>query len=191
MILICDNTKRKMRDQIRGRLLSEGIPCAVCHTDDIDRHLPAGVIVVTERYIADDVSYMADMHRPRSEIFIFGEDRPIYDFVSESYESTCKKRSLGEGYSHVSATDDGIVFCNRFIPMTKTEKRIVRMLMALPEWQSAEKIALYCLKDAGAEPAQVAVHICNLNKKAILSVGRGIIDCKRYLGYRISEFCLE
>ena len=191
MILIADNTKRKIRDEIREMLLSEGIPCAVCHTDDIDRHLPAGAVVVTERYIAPDVRYMEEMHRPRTPVFIFDEDRPLYSFVKEVYEEFCRKKADGEGYSHVSVTDKGVIFCNCFIRTTKSELRIIRQLLSMPEWHTAEKITLYCMKNSRSDFGHAAVHISNLNRKARKASGKNLIDCKRYLGYRISEICFE
>lgn len=191
MILICDNTKRKMRDEVRDTIISKGIPCAVCHTDDIDKHLPAAIAVATERYIVPDVSYMVDMRSPKTPVFTFGEDRPLENFVLEVYERILKERANGTGYSHIRVTDKGIMFCNCFIKPTKTELRIIRLLLSLPYWHTAEKITLYCMKDRSSDFSRVAVHISNLNRKAKAATGRCIIDCKRYLGYRITEFCLE
>ena len=86
MVLIADNTERKMRNAARDALLEMGIPCAVAHTDRIeqDSYLPAGVIVVTERYLLDDVEYMSRLHRP-SPIVLYNEDIPLPDFALSAY----------------------------------------------------------------------------------------------------------
>ena len=62
MILIIDNTQRKFRTEIRKRFLSDNIPCMVADVSQYDEYLPAPFTVVTERYLLDEVAYVAGLH---------------------------------------------------------------------------------------------------------------------------------
>ena len=187
MILIVDNTYRKLPSQIREKLFCMGIPCAVTHSDGIDMFLPAGVVIVTEKYILEDVKYMAEMHTP-SPVILYDEETDLFDFVYSAYCRYCKESSEGAEHLRIKYDGNGFIFCSKRIHTTKTEKRMLKMLLSVPSWFLPEQISAYCLKDSKADKGIVSVHVCNLNKKTAAATGRAIIDCRRYSGYKICDF---
>ena len=187
MILIADNTYRKMRVTIREKLLSECIPCAVANTDRIDAYLPAALIIVTEKYIYKDVKYLSDMHE-FSPIVVFDEVGDFTEYVRSVYDTHCRGAFEGERSKRVIFDNGDYYFCSRKLYMTKTEKRILRALLSRDEWISAEHLSYYCLKRGRYDQKSIAVHVCNLNKKVRSVTGHDLILHRRYEGYRINEF---
>lgn len=187
MILIVDNTHRKMRTEIRDLLLSRCVPCAVTNTDKLDAFLPATVIIVTEKYLYEDVKYLSDMHE-YSPIVVYNEKENFKEFVIAVYEEYCKNKYEAKDSRRVIFDEGRYYFCSKELFMTKTEKRIIRALLSKNGWMSAEHISYYCLKGGKEDPKSVAVHICNLNNKVFGVTRHNIISCRRYSGYRINEF---
>lgn len=184
MILIVDNTKRKMRSDIRTLLLEKSVPCAICNTNSIDIFLPSGACIVTEKYLFDTVRYMSSMHG-LSPLYLYNGSDDIFEYVSEIAEGLLQRIKEIESEYHLVFDDGDMLFCGRTVVFTKTELRIIRMLLLSEDWQRREKIALYCMKDPLADEKSIAVHICNINKKALKSAGRILIEKRRYCGYRI------
>ncbi len=73
------------------------------------------------------------------------------------------------------------------LPLTKTEFAILKLVRANEEYMSAYEIAnrIFCGKEL--TPGNVAVHVCNINKKAKKIRDRAIITTCRYKGYKLSE----
>lgn len=183
MILIADNTERKMRNITKNALFEMCIPCAVVHTDRIDAYLPSGVIVVTERYLMSDVKYMSEMHR-RSPILLYDEKSSLLDFALAAYGEYCMKNT-GPGFP-LSIGEDSISIRGVAIPMTKTQIRIIRMLLISSDWESGERLALYCLKKRRTPNIKsIAVHVCNINNKVKRVIGINLILKRRYSGYAL------
>ncbi|MBE6588339.1 MAG: helix-turn-helix domain-containing protein [Ruminococcaceae bacterium] len=189
MILIADNTDRKIRREIREWLFSLSIPCAVADTDRIDAYLPAGAVVVTEKYLLSEVEYMASLHEP-SPIELYDESAAFSEFIMDVYDRHCRERCEGMGYRRLSCCDGEFLFFNKSVSMTKTEKRILRMLLFSRDWESGERLSLYCLKKQKPDLKSIAVHICNLNKKMNAACGFDMIEHRRFSGYRINNKAL-
>jgi len=74
----------------------------------------------------------------------------------------------------------------RGIPLhlTPNEKRILLLLLVCRgTYFTAGEITALCLRTAYEDAA--AVHICNLNAKAVQAAAHRLIECRRYKGYRI------
>lgn len=169
MILIIDNSQRKLRNELRNAYLSHKIPCALSDLDHAADYMPCTVIQVTEKYLYDDAKFLASMY---NNIPVLVEDSVMDITVPEN--------------PHLKCFIGGVTFCSRKIFLTKTEELIVHMLMMTDIWVSSSEIANYCMKVP--RKSSVAVHICNINAKAQKSTGFELIDCRRFSGYRLKRF---
>ena len=86
-----------------------------------------------------------------------------------------------------SRDDNSFMIYSKHVYFTKTEKLIITMLLLSSGWKNAECIAAYCKRKGRNARDSIGVHICNINKKTRAALGRDIIECKRYMGYRICE----
>jgi len=173
-----------MRKEVRVALLKKGIPIAVTDTDRIDAYLPAGVVVVTEEHLMSDVKYMSAMHE-HSPIILFEDMKNLVSFADEIYDKYCNDKHDEKGRFNLLYKDSAFYLGALRIAFTKTEARILRMLMCAKGWESAERISLYCFNKQAVNIPCVAVHICNINKKLRALTGFDVIQKKRYYGYRI------
>lgn len=180
MILVVDNTRRKMRKEIRELLRSKGIPCAVSVSDKIDMLLPASCVVVTERYLLEDVKYMVEFHET-SPVYLYDTEKSFGDFVLECVNAHVKEAPPNMEF------EDKLYYYGTPIPLTKTELLIARFLSEVPGWHTVENIAAYCLKNGKDGANNVSVHICNINQKCKRLTNVELIDCRRYSGYMISR----
>ncbi len=73
------------------------------------------------------------------------------------------------------------------LPLTKTEFAILKLIRANDGYTSAYEIAnrIFCGKSL--THGNVAVHVCNINKKAMKIRDRAIIQTCRYKGYKLSD----
>lgn len=186
MILIVDNTQRKMRREIREYMLSRSIPCCVCDTDNADLYLPAGAVIVTEAYILSDVRYICGMNG-NSPVLLCDDGNDIYKFTDDVFGEYCLKRCNGKDSVRAFFENDRLIFRSKEIYLTKTQKRIVRMLLFADDWQTGEKISAYTLKKGRSDEQSVAVHICNINRNTRAVTGAELIECRRFSGYRITD----
>lgn len=188
MILIVDNTQRKMRNEIREALFYESIPCAVTSSDKMDAFLPAGVILLTEAYLEADVrEYLSVMH-DSSLVTVLDETCDPIDFAKECYNKFCREKCEPSNDINIEFYGDYLTFNGVVTRLTKTEKRIVNMLLLEDRWVSGEMLSIYCVKDASLmcpDPKRIAVHVCNINKKSRTFLGEELITHRRYSGYRI------
>lgn len=170
MLLIIDNTKRKLREKLRAAYLKNGIPCALTDMKHAADFLPCAMIQVTERYLYDDAVFLASM---------YGK---IPVTVSENVEA------VGiVSVPHIRMFPRGVCYCSKNLYLTKTERLIVNMLLLY----DADRVpiplaALYCMKVP--KPASLCVHVCNINAKAKRATGIDLIDCRRYSGYCLHKF---
>ncbi len=185
MLLIVDNTSRMMRKKIRETLFAESIPCAVTNTDKIDMYLPAGVIIVTEAYLLPDVKYMADMHAP-SPIVVYDEKTDFYEFVHDVYDKYCRDECEGVNNLRCHFVNGELEYRRKSPRLTKTEKRIFKLLLYKKDWVSAEYLSLYCLKKSKPDPKCISVHVCNLNKSLQKTTGQSIVEHRRFCGYKVT-----
>ncbi len=186
MILIVDNTRRKTISKIKEDLLRDGIPCAVADVEGIMELLPASFVIVSEPHLLLDVQYMCSLNMSTSPVLCEEDDniaelaRSLFDRVAVVYE---------DPYSPIyrSSENDGYVIYSKTIHFTKTEKLIITMLLLGKGWYTPECIADYCKKESRNAVKSICVHICNINKKTRAAVGRELIECRRYKGYRICD----
>ena len=186
MILIIDSSFKNTALWEREQLLSEGIPCAACDLSGALELLPAAFVFVTEGHIMEDVKYMCSMIKDLRVIFC-KERSDIIDLARsmaceylQKYESVCCPvcRSREEGIFYIYSKP---------VYLTKTEELIVTALLAASAWYTPHTLAAFCKSGAKSSADSIGVHICNINKKVRAAVGRDIIECKRYKGYRIID----
>ena len=187
MILIVDNTHRKMCAEIRRSLLHDGIPCVVCDVDHCDEYMPIPLTIVTERYIMEDVDYISGFHGNPKAV-LYDESVDFEDFVRNSFQSVYGDVYKKSKISRVKTTGDQLLFCGRPIHLTPVEKRILNLLQYAPRWYDRKEIANYCLSKGKNAAPSVNVHVCNMNTKANNIAGENIIECRRYSGYRLNMF---
>lgn len=195
MILIIDNTQRKFRTEIRKRLLSDNIPCVVADLSQYDEFLPAPFIVVTERYLLDEVAYLAGMHN-QAPICLHEDVRDMYTYIVNAFLERFGDIFGTSKIARVLTKNGEVLFCGKPLYLTKSESRILNMLKYAPTdpvtgekvYYSREQLAAYCMTDGRSAAGAVAVHICNMNQKANKIAGFDIVECKRYLGYRLHVF---
>ena len=85
-------------------------------------------------------------------------------------------------------SDNGYaVLLGYIMPLTKTEFSILNRVARAEEYISAEAIQAEILDGRNITLGNIAVHICNINKKAKRISGRDLIKTRRYKGYKISE----
>lgn len=196
MILIIDNTQRKFRTEIRNMFLLQNIPCYVTETSQCDEYLPAPFTVVTERYLLDEVSYIASMRHDQNPIYVHEGIRDLYDYVIRAFSEQHGDIFGTIKISRVLTRNGEVLFCGKPLYLTKSEQRILNMLKYAPDdpitkekiYYSKEQLAAFCMTDGRSAAGAVAVHICNMNNKANKIAGFDIVECKRYLGYRLHVF---
>lgn len=180
MVLIVDNTQRKMRREVKEALFSLCIPCSVTSTEKMDRYFPVGAVIATEKYIFSDVKYMAEIYN--CPAYLYDENEDILSFVlkiyGERYNTSYKSFML-------EFSEEELYVCRKHIRLTDTEKMIFKMLLSAEDWTSKESLALYCLKDPCADKGTISVHISNINKKVKAATGFKLIEFKRFSGYRL------
>lgn len=180
MLLIVDNTQRKIRREVRDALFSLCIPSAVTNTDKMDGYFPVGTVIATEKYIFSDVKYMADIYS--CPAFLYDEKEDLISFAlkvfKERYNTSYKSFML-------EFSENELFVCKKHIRLTDTEKMIFKMLLCADDWITRESLAIYCLKDPSSDKSTVSVHISNINKKVKAATGFKLIEFKRFSGYRL------
>jgi len=78
MFLIVDNTRRKIRKDIQMKFNERNLPCIISDLDHCDLYMPAAIIIVTEKYLLEPVSYFAKIY-DNSPVFLWDE---ITDFFT-------------------------------------------------------------------------------------------------------------
>ena len=182
MILIVDNTHRKMRKEIKDELFSRHIPCAVIDSERMDRYFPCDIVIATERYIFNDVKYIADIYNS-STVVLYDEKEDLLSFVLRIYDDY-KAKHYKKNFA-LEMREMQLYFYRMPLKLTETESLIVKMLLFADEWVTRESLALYCLRDVSADTSAISVHISNINRKAKEITGLKLIKYKRFLGYRI------
>lgn len=172
MILIIDNTQRKLRNELRRKYMKSGIPCVVSDLEHAVEYMPCALIQVTEKYLRDDAKLLASM----------------YGNIPVRVDDGVISGALGiVSTSHLESTETGVRFCSKRLHLTKTEKLIVNMLLMYDKGRiTSEYIAVYCMVKPNV--SSVRAHICNINSKAKRATGIELIDCRRFKGYRLHEF---
>lgn len=196
MILIIDNTQRKFRTDIRNMFLLKNIPCHITETGQCDEYMPVPLTIVTEQYLLDEVSYIAGVHHSNSPIYVYENLRGLYDFAVRAFSEQYGDIFGTTKISRVLTRSGEILFCGKPLYLTDSEQRILNMLKYAPTdpdtkekpYYSREQIAAFCMTDGRSAAGAVAVHICNMNNKANRATGFDIVECKRYLGYRLHVF---
>ena len=196
MILIIDNTQRKFRADVRNIFLLRNVPCFMTETSQCDAYMPAALIVVTEQYLLDEVSYIAGVHRSNCPICVHEDLRDLYDYAIDAFSERYGDFFGTTKISRVLTRGGETLFCGRILYLTDCEKRILNMLKYAPIdpdtneriYYSKEQIAAFCMIDGLDAVGAVTVHISHMNSKANKATGFDIVECKRYMGYRLHVF---
>ena len=90
---------------------------------------------------------------------------------------------------YLNLCDDGktIILIGYRVVLTRHEYGIVKLLYDDPEGVSAESIIEKCFKNKDITVGNVAVHVYNINKKAMPVIGRRLVVGDRKQGYIIAE----
>lgn len=181
MVLIVDNTQRKLRKEIRDALFSRCIPCAVTNTEKMDAFFPTRIVIATEEYLFYDVSYLADIYN--CDAVLYDQNEDLLSFVlrifSEHYNESFHKSFMLE------FVDEELFVCKKHIRLTDTERMIFKMLLCSENWVTKDSLALYCLRDPSSDQGSISVHISNINKKVKAATGLKLVAFKRFSGYRL------
>ncbi len=172
MLLIIDNTKRKLRNELHRKYMKMGIPCALSDMEHAPEYMPCAMIQVTEQYLYEDAVFLASMYGG------------IEVFVEEGFMPF----ALGiVSVPHIEPVATGVRFCSKRIYLTRTEKLIVHMLLMYDRGRvTPELAAAYCMSSPSV--SGIRAHICNINAKAKRATGIELIDCRRYEGYCLHSF---
>jgi len=119
-----------------------------------------------------------------SENFHGKYDDFIFSFIFEKYGILKGDYSCGE----LRIVDDKVTLGIAYLKLTKSERRILSMLIVCGGWVSEHSILKACFKNTGKKSStRVPVHICNINKKTKGISGRPIILTKRGIGYMVDR----
>lgn len=184
MFLIVDNTRRKIRNEIQMKFNERNLPCIISDLDHCDLYMPAAIIIVTEKYLLEPVSYFAKIY-DNSPVFLWDEKTDFFTFASEVYQETYGIKLLDSYKNMISLKDDKIYFKDRRIRLTKTEQKILYFLFYYPGYHDKEHISKFCLKDGVKDMDAVPVHICNINSKSKRIIYSRMISMTRFKGYYI------
>ncbi len=188
MILIVDNSERKYIGQTRDAILAKGIPCAASKlVDSLDLLFPARLCIVTERYLLEDVKFMASFHSKKTCIKLIEETKDFVNTVLREYEEFYKEDMERAKKARLSFHNKCLCYCGMFTTLTGSEMRIINLLIALRDYCSWEMIKAYCLKGSKTNQGSVAVHISNINAKVQRMFSEDLIECKRFIGYRLNR----
>ena len=164
--------------------MNRDIPCVVTDIEHADLYMPVSVVIVTEEYLLEQAEYIASFHSS-SPVFLWSDDWNMVEFALQKYKEVYGIEFENSKINHAITCGRELSYCSRNIRLTRSERRILYFLMYNPGWYDSETIAAYCLKGGKKDKGAVAVHICNMNNKVRRITPLHIIDCKRYLGYRM------
>ncbi len=183
LIIVVDDTARRIRYDIRPLLLEMSIPCIVTDSRHFDRFLPCELIIVTEKYLLDDVTYVASMYGKCDTVCI-DEYLPMTDEVMKAITAR-----FGSFFEHsrerVTVSDGNVFYRGRRLYLTPTEMRILNLFLYSDKTYSPEAVAAFCLADV--KRCSASTHINRINSKARCAVGLPIIVNKRYKGYTLNQ----
>ncbi len=212
MVVIVDNTRRKRRFELLHKIRRAMIPAAVMNTEEAENYFfelamrrgrESGYIgAVTVICFSDEEAMVSsqlteaknvtrlvvggatgvDMVSDANTTALTDELHGLYRELYDIDLGSCK-------YGRVRIVGEKVLFCGLEIYLTKRERMILNhMILNYGYWQTEEEIQAFCLNDEKKRKIGcAAVHICNLNEKAIAVTGRRIIAYRRYSGYRINE----
>ena len=89
----------------------------------------------------------------------------------------------------ISFCDDGktVILIGYRLVLTVQEFKIVKLLFDDPRGTDADEIIEKCFKNKDVAQGNVAVHVHNINQKAMPITGRRLVVGDRGLGYKINE----
>lgn len=80
-----------------------------------------------------------------------------------------------------------VVFLGYMMDLTESEFSVLSTLYYCNEYMKAADIVKKAFAEKNITEGNIAVHICNINKKAMEIGGRKLIECRRFKGYKISD----
>lgn len=206
MILICDNSNSDRALQLRQRVMSAGIPCAISSTSSIKDYLPIQLILT----FADTFEEIRRL--PYDEVFVIaigdGFINTALNAVGACNIDTTLLYAQKYLYSCLEADNKDLlvpgictrgiylgekffeVFGNIVVP-TDTQYMIFKYLLTCTSSQvfsDTDKIRKFCYSTAKKiESNVIAAHISILNKKIYDAYGKKLIKSKRFNGYYIDK----
>ena len=211
MLLIIDNKPR------RGAALAElfhfmGVLAftkrPIASLGDVSPHLSALLLVEPDE-LPDTKDFIDRIKRLCRTLPIFalskGEIRCAEDFCEVFHTERCdysvllrmrerceamRSRPVGDyalAGMDASFYENGVRLKGEFIPLTRTERMILRYLFCVyPSRVSTAEIVRFAFRpERTPDPACVRAHVCAINKKVSGVLGRPLIDSVRTEGYRV------
>lgn len=185
MVAICAGEYDREAEMIYEELRAAWIPCALVgpkygFTDTVFR---VPFVVLSGKSNVWNESIRRKIHP--AHILSCSGDRHIagllYQKMFEIYHINMQNYAVNGIY----ITNSLIRFRSCVLRLTRNELKILRLLaFCTGHWFSGDEVAAYCLRgDARA----AAVHICNMNEKAVRSIGFKMIQTRRYHGYCVEK----
>lgn len=188
MILIVDNTRRKIRKELKDLFFKNCVPCHIVHSDKMTFFMPTHYVMPTEEYLIRDIKYCSDMFSEQ-EVVEYDESVPLITYCTEILNNTFLCKYKNYRCKNIRIIDGKIWFCGKNIRLTKTERRIFNMMLYSNEYYSADIIGAFCLSEnARNHEGTIKVHIHNINKKALYLTGHKLIAHRNYKGYKFNRF---
>ena len=184
MIAIYTRAESEWAECLRETLRAEYIPCALIGPEYGYASLAARVpYVILGRDLPIQVdSFLRQI--PAHKILTWSEDASVLSVIREAYKRDFHRDMESIHSGGVWFLRNQIRFRGARLHLTPNEKRILNLLIWCEgRYFLAEEIAVLCLRNASC--GAVAVHICNMNTKALEATNHKMIECRRFGGYRI------
>ena len=88
---------------------------------------------------------------------------------------------------YIDTDNSYAVLLGYIMKLTKSEFAILKHIDEGEGFVSASQLLEGALADKGITLGNIAVHVCNINKKAKAISGRPLIKVRRFKGYRLSD----
>lgn len=183
MFIIVDNTHRKVRKEIATEFNKSKLPYILTDLDHADEYMPCALIIVTEKYLYEDMKYISDLNG-KTPVVVWDESN-IVEFAKKAYYEIYGRTIFDFNKNRVYYDGDNVRFCSKRMWLTPTEKKIVCFLMYCDGWHYKEQIAAFCVRKGKKGVNSVPVHICNINQQSRRMTNTNLIYFKRYQGYMI------
>ena len=183
MFIIVDNTRRKIRTEIALRMHEANLPFIMTDLDHADEFMPCALIIVTEKYLYEDMKYISDLNG-KTPVVVWDET-DMAEFAKKTYFELYGREIFKFNKNRVFHDGKNVRFCSRRMHFTPTEKKIICFLMYCDGWHSKEQIAAFCLKKGKKAVNSVPVHICNINQISRRHTNNNLIFFRKLEGYMV------
>lgn len=207
LILIVDSRSKRRSARLFARLRAAGVPCALCSPDTMAPFRGALVTIVFARdersvslasvragktkLIAVDLSGRRMFH-PDAQIWDKAPDdalvRFALDLCGEDAAVEAGEQGAAVSAGRLRVAPEGACYGLKLLALTPTERLILfHLALNSGRYCTERELRKFALpaSDLRESSSSVKVHVSNINKKALRSVGEKIIACRRSSGYAL------